>query len=574
LAFSRIETHVRDARLQALRSRRKLQAGRKRSMTTDNSIDGEFDYIIVGAGSAGCVLANRLSKDPHKRVLLLEAGGRDNWIWFHIPVGYLFAIGNPRADWMFKTEPEPGLNGRSLNYPRGKVIGGSSAINGMIYMLGQSADYDNWRQLGLPGWSWDDVRPFFRKHVDHFLKDSEHHAVGGEWRVEYPRLRWDILDAFRDAAVQYGIPAVEDFNTGDNEGICYFHINQRFGRRWSAARGFLKPVLHRKNLQLETGCLAESLTFDGKRANGVRWRQNGETRSARCRGEVILAAGAIGSPHIMMLSGIGPAAQLSKFGIPVLLDKPGVGANLHDHLQLRMIYKVSGIKTLNETYAKLFGRIGMGANYLFRRRGPMTMAPSQLGAFTRSDSTQDRANIQYHVQPLSLDKFGEPLHPFPAFTASVANVRPTSRGALTLKSADPADAPAIDPNYLATPEDRQVAADSIRVTRKIVSQPALRKYSPVEFLPGASARDDDEAALEHAAGDIGTTIFHPVGTARMGRDGDTQAVVDARLRVTGIGNLRVIDASVMPSITSGNTNSPTMMIAEKGAAMILEDQPR
>ena len=543
-------------------------------MTNKTSIDGEFDYIIVGAGSAGCVLANRLSKDPNKRVLLLEAGGRDNWIWFHIPVGYLFAIGNPRADWMFKTEAEPGLNGRSLNYPRGKVIGGSSAINGMIYMLGQSADYDNWRQLGLPGWSWDDVRPFFRKHVDHFLKDSEHHAVGGEWRVEYPRLRWDILDAFRDAAVQYGIPEVKDFNTGDNEGICYFHINQRFGRRWSAARGFLKPVLHRKNLQLETGCLAESLTFDGKRANGVRWRQNGETRSARCRGEVILAAGAIGSPHIMMLSGIGPAAELSKFGIPVLLDKPGVGANLHDHLQLRMIYKVSGIKTLNETYAKLFGRAGMGLNYLFRRRGPMTMAPSQLGAFTRSDSTQDRANIQYHVQPLSLDKFGEPLHPFPAFTASVTNVRPTSRGALTLKSADPADAPAIKPNYLATPEDRQVAADSIRVTRRIVSQPALRKYSPVEFLPGASARDGDETALEKAAGDIGTTIFHPVGTARMGRDGDAMAVVDARLRVTGIGNLRVIDASVMPSITSGNTNSPTMMIAEKGAAMILEDQPR
>src|SRR6185312_1510233 len=344
--------------------------------------------------------------------------------------------------------------------------------------------------------------------------------------------------------VQYGIPAVQDFNTGDNEGICYFHINQRLGRRWSAARGFLKPVLHRKNLQLETGCLAENLTFDGKRANGVRWRQNGETRSARCRGEVILAAGAIGSPHIMMLSGIGPAAQLSKFGIPVLLDKPGVGANLHDHLQLRMIYKVSGIKTLNETYGKLFGRAGMGLNYLFRRRGPMTMAPSQLGAFTRSDSTQDRANIQYHVQPLSLDKFGEPLHPFPAFTASVTNVRPTSRGTLTLKSRDPSQAPAISPNYLATPEDRRVAADSIRVTRRIVTQPALRKYSPVEYLPGASAHDDDDA----------------------------RAVVDARLRVIGIDRLRVVDASVMPSITSGNTNSPTMMIAEKGSAMILEDQ--
>jgi choline dehydrogenase-like flavoprotein len=535
-------------------------------------IEGEFDYIVVGAGSAGCVLANRLSADPANRVLLLEAGGRDNWVWFHIPVGYLFAIGNPRADWMLKTEPEPGLNGRSLNYPRGKVIGGSSAINGMIYMLGQATDYDQWRQLGLPGWAWDDVRPYFRKHVDHFLGSGQH-AAGGEWRVEQPRLRWDILDAFREAAIQYGIPAVDDFNTGDNEGICYFHVNQKRGRRWSAARGFLKPALHRKNLRLETDCLAEELEFTGKRAIGVRWRQNGVARKARCRGEVILAAGSIGSPHLLMLSGVGPAAPLKKFGIPVVLDKPGVGANLHDHLQLRMIYKVSGIKTLNETYAKLAGRLAMGADYLLRRRGPMTMAPSQLGAFTHSDKTQNRANIQYHVQPLSLDKFGEPLHPFPAFTASVANIRPTSRGALTLKSADPAQPPAIAPNYLATPEDRRVAADSIRVTRKIVSQPALRKYSPVEYLPGGAIRDGDEAALEKAAGDIGTTIFHPVGTARMGRDDDARAVVDARLRVIGIERLRVIDASVMPSITSGNTNSPTMMIAEKGAAMILEDRP-
>jgi choline dehydrogenase len=533
-------------------------------------IDGEFDYIIVGAGSAGCVLANRLSADPSKRVLLLEAGLRDNWIWFHIPVGYLFAIGNPRADWMLKTEPEPGLNGRSLNYPRGKVIGGSSAINGMIYMLGQSTDYDQWRQLGLPGWSWDDVRPIFRKHVDHFLKDSEHHAVGGEWRVEYPRTHWEILDAFRDAAEQYGIPPIDDPNTGDNEGSCYFHVNQKRGRRWSAARGFLKPVLHRQNLRLETGCLVEGLTFNGKRATGVHWRQDGAPRSARARGEVILAAGAIGSPHLLMLSGVGPAAQLSKFGISVLLDRPGVGANLHDHLQLRLIYKVKGIKTLNETYATVAGRVGMGLDYLLRRRGPMTMAPSQLGAFTKSDSMQDRANIQYHVQPLSLDKFGEPLHPFPAFTASVANIRPTSRGALMLKSADPAQPPAIAPNYLSTPEDRRVAADSIRVTRAIVAQPALQKYSPVEFLPGASV-GDEEAALEKAAGDIGTTIFHPVGTARMGRADDVRAVVDARLRVIGIEALRVVDASVMPSITSGNTNSPTMMIAEKGASMILED---
>jgi choline dehydrogenase-like flavoprotein len=542
-------------------------------MTHTAPIEGEFDYIVVGAGSAGCVLANRLSADQSKRVLVLEAGGRDNWVWFHIPVGYLFAIGNPRADWMFKTEPEEGLNGRTLNYPRGKVIGGSSAINGMIYMLGQATDYDQWRQLGLSGWSWDDVRPFFRKHVDHFLGASEH-STGGEWRVEPPRVRWEILEAFREAALQYGIPPVGDFNTGHNEGVSYFHVNQKLGRRWSAARGFLKPVLHRKNLQVESGCLVEGLDFTGKHASGVRWRQNEELRSAQCRGEIILSAGAIGSPHLLMLSGIGPAAQLSQCGIPVLIDKPGVGANLQDHLQLRMIFKVSGVKTLNASYASMTGRLRMGLDYAFRRRGPMTMAPSQLGIFTKSDRTQDRANIQYHVQPLSLDRFGEPPHPFPAFTASVANLRPTSRGALTLKSNDPSVPPAIKPNYLATPEDRHVAADSIRVTRSIVAQPALKKYSPVEYRPGASVRNDDEAALEKAAGDIGTTIFHPVGTARMGRDDDTRAVVDARLRVMGCDGLRVIDASVMPSITSGNTNSPTMMIAEKGAAMILQDAKR
>ncbi len=539
-------------------------------MSNVSPIEGEFDYIIVGAGSAGCVLANRLSADPSNRVLLLEAGGRDNWIWFHIPVGYLFAIGNPRADWLMKTEPEEGLNGRSLNYPRGKVVGGSSAINGMIYMLGQGTDYDQWRQLGLPGWSWDDVRPIFRKHVDHFL-GADGHAAGGEWRVEYPRTHWEILDAFMAAANQYGIPTVKDFNTGDNEGACYFHVNQKRGRRWSSARGFLKPVLHRTNLKLETGCMVEGLEFSGKRVVGVRWRQNGVARSARSRGEVILSAGAINSPQLMMLSGVGPAAQLAQFGIPVLLDRPGVGQNLHDHLQLRMIYKVKGVKTLNESYPKLLARLGMGVDYVLRRRGPMTMAPSQLGLFTRSDPTQDRANIQYHVQPLSLSKFGEPLHPFPAFTASVCNVRPSSRGALTLKSTDPSVPPAIKPNYLATPDDRRIAADSLRVTRRIVSQPALQKYEPVEYLPGAQVRDDDEAALEKAAGDVGTTIFHPVGTARMGRDDDPNAVVDARLRVIGLEGLRVIDASVMPSITSGNTNSPTIMIAEKGAAMILED---
>src|SRR5262245_58509424 len=537
-------------------------------------IEGHFDYIVVGAGSAGCVLANRLSADPTKRVLLLEAGGRDNWIWFHVPVGYLFAIGNPRSDWMFRTEAVPGLNGRSLAYPRGKVLGGSSAINAMIYMRGQAADYDHWRQLGLAGWGWDDVRVLFRKQVDHFLKNSEHHGVGGEWRVEYPRVRWDITDAFREAAAQYGIPKVEDFNTGDNEGSGYFHVNQKRGRRWSAARGFLKPVMKRTNLRVETGCLAESIMFEGRRATGVRYRQNGVTKLARCRGEVVLAAGSVGSIQLMLLSGVGPAAQLQDLNIPVVLDRPGVGENLQDHLQLRLIYKVSGVRTLNEVYRSVFGRAAMGLDYAIRRRGPLTMAPSQLGAFTRSNPRQERPNIQFHVQPLSLDKFGDPLHPFPAFTASVANLRPTSRGFIRLRSGDPADKPVIQPNYLSTYQDRRVAADSIRVTRAIVAQPALQRFSPVEYLPGEAVSGDDDNVLAKAAGDIGTTIFHPVGTAKMGRKEDPFAVVHERLRVIGMEGLRVVDASIMPTITSGNTNSPTIMIAEKGAEMIVQDARR
>jgi choline dehydrogenase len=535
------------------------------------AIAGDYDYIIVGAGSAGCLLANRLSADADKRVLVLEAGGRDNWIWFHIPVGYLFAIGNPRSDWMFKTEPEPGLSGRSLNYPRGKVIGGSSAINAMIYMRGQAADYDHWRQLGLAGWGWDDVLPFFKRHENHFLGESEAHAVGGEWPVSAPRVRWDLLDAFRAAAEQAGIKSIPDFNRGDNEGCCVFHVNQKRGRRVSTARAFLRPALHRANLRLETSCLAEGLIFDGKRAAGVRWRQNGVARSARCRGEVILAAGSIGSTQILLLSGIGPAAHLREHGIDVVADRPGVGSNLQDHLQLRLIYKVDGITTLNERYHSRFGFAGMLAEYALLRRGPLTMAPSQLGLFTRSDRDQERANLQYHVQPLSLDRFGEPLHKFPAFTASVCNVRPTSRGAVRLRSRNPADAPAIGPNYLSTDEDRRIAVAAIRLTRHIAAQPALAPFHPDEYLPGPAVRNDDDAALLKAAGDIGTTIFHPIGTAKMGLASDPMMVVDGRLRVAGIERLRVIDASVMPTITSGNTNAPTMMIAEKGAAMLRED---
>jgi len=540
-------------------------------MAEPEPIEGEYDYIVVGAGSAGCLLANRLSADSGKRVLVLEAGGYDNWIWFHIPVGYLFAIGNPRSDWCFKTEAEAGLNGRSLSYPRGKAIGGSSAINAMIYMRGQAADYDHWRQLGLAGWSWDDVLPYFKKHENSFLGESELHGVGGELRIEAPRVHWDLLDAFRAAAAQANIKSVSDFNTGDNEGCCAFHVNQKRGRRWSAATAFLKPVLHRGNLRLETKCLVEGIDFDGRRAVGVRWRQDGRLRSARCNGEIVLAAGAIGSPQLLLLSGIGPARHLQDQGIAIVADRPGVGGNLQDHLELRLIYKVDGITTLNERYHAPLGLARMLAEYVLFRRGPLTMAPSQLGLFTRSDAAQERANLQFHVQPLSLDRFGEPLHRFPAFTASVANVRPTSRGYVRLRGRDPAAAPAIQPNYLSTDEDREVAIKAIRLTRRIVAQPALAPYHPAEYLPGERVHDNDEQALMKAAGDIGTTIFHPVGTAKMGLASDPAMVVDERLRVAGVERLRVVDASVMPTITSGNTNAPTMMIAEKGAAMIRAD---
>jgi choline dehydrogenase len=533
-------------------------------------LEGDFDFIVIGAGTAGCIVANRLSADPTKRVLILEAGGHDNWIWFHIPVGYLFAIGNPRSDWMFRTEAEPGLNGRSLAYPRGKVIGGCSAINAMISMRGQAADYDHWRQLGLSGWGYDDVLPAFKRLEDHFLGASEHHGIGGGWRIEAPRVTWTILDAVGEAAEEMGIEKIPDFNTGNNEGVSYFHVNQKRGRRWSSARGFLKPALTRPNLRLETKVMVDRLIIENGRAVGVRFSQAGDTIEARSKGEVILCAGAIGSVQLLHRSGIGPADWLGALGIDIVRDTPGVGRNLQDHLQQRAIYKVFGVRTLNETYWSLPRRATMGLDYSFRRRGPLTMAPSQLGIFTRSDTTRERANIQFHVQPLSLDKFGDPLHRFPAVTVSACNLQPTSRGTVRLRSADPTQAPIIAPNYLSTDADRQVAADAIRTTRRLMRQKALSRYRPSEFLPGPSVGDDD-ASLAKAAGDIGTTIFHPVGTAKMGTKTDPMAVVDERLRFFGIAGLRVADASIMPTITSGNTNTPTAMIAEKGAAMILQD---
>ncbi|MDR5763722.1 MULTISPECIES: GMC family oxidoreductase [unclassified Caballeronia] len=537
-------------------------------------LEGEFDYIVVGAGTAGCVLANRLTEDPDVNVLLLEAGGKDDYHWIHIPVGYLYCIGNPRTDWLYKTQAEPGLNGRALSYPRGRVLGGCSSINGMIYMRGQREDYDDWAHVsGDPNWSWDSVLPIFKRSEDHHGGGNQWHGAGGEWRVEKQRLKWKILETFAKAAQQSGIPATDDFNRGDNTGVGYFEVNQRGGIRWNAAKAFLREAMKRPNLTTITGAHTQRLVFEGARCVGVEYRGGDVDYIARARCEVILSAGAVNSPQILELSGIGNGARLQRLGIDVVKSLRGVGENLQDHLQLRMAYKVNGVRTLNTLSAHWWGKLFIGMQYALLRSGPMSMAPSQLGAFAKSnpdDASIKRPDVQYHVQPLSLERFGEPLHAFNAFTASVCNLRPTSRGSVHIESPDAHAAPLIAPNYLSTDRDREVAANALRLTRRIAGAPALARYAPEEILPGNQFQTQEE--LVEAAGKVGTTIFHPVGTCRMGTDNDPGAVVDSRLCVIGVRGLRVVDASVMPTITSGNTNSPTLMIAERASDMIREDR--
>jgi choline dehydrogenase len=527
-------------------------------------VEGRYDYIVVGAGTAGCVLANRLTADGSTRVLLLEAGGSDNYHWVHIPVGYLYCIGNPRTDWMMKTAAEPGLNGRSIAYPRGKLLGGCTSVNGMIYMRGQAADYDRWRQMGNTGWGWDDVLPWFLKSEDHHGGRTGMHGAGGEWKVSKQRLKWDILLAVQEAAREFGIEPRADFNDGDNEGSGFFEVNQRRGVRWNAAKGFLRPALKRPNLRLVTDALTESLVMEGRRVVGVRYRHAGRTVEARADAEVLLAAGSINSPKLLELSGIGRPDVLRGLGIEVAHESPGVGENLQDHLQIRTVYKITGAKTLNSAFNSLIGKAGIALEYALMRSGPMSMAPSQFGMFTKSDPSRGTPDLEYHVQPLSTDKLGDPLHPFPAITVSVCNLRPESTGSVHAATPDPAEQPDIRLNYLSAQADRDVALKAVRQARRIMTARHLERYAPQEILPGPAVRGDTE--LLEAIGNIATTIFHPVGTCRMGRD--ETAVVDPQLRVHGVGGLRVVDASIMPRIVSGNTASPVVMIAEKAADMI------
>ncbi len=529
----------------------------------------KFDYIIIGAGSAGCVLTNRIINSGKYNVLLIEAGGNDSYPWIHIPVGYYKTMHNPKTDWCYKTEPDETMENVSIPYPRGKTLGGSSSINGLLYIRGQEQDYNLWRQLGNKGWSWNDVLPYFKKSENQERGKDDFHGIGGPLSVSDQRIKLDILNVFMNAAKEVGIPTVDDFNKGDNFGCGYFQVTEKNGLRCSAAVGYLNPIKKNKNLKIETNCHVKKINFNSHIAESVTYYKGNEEFTVKVNKEIILSAGSIGSPQILQTSGIGDAQNLSKFGINITQNLKGVGKNLQDHLMFRPVYKVKNIKTLNKKINSIFGKLLIGAEYIFLRKGPMTMGASQLCGFAKSDKNKETPNLQFHIQPISTDKLGgSNLHNFDAFTPTVANIRPTSRGEITITSADSRDNPKIKMNYLSTQEDRKVAADGIRLIRKIVMETnEFKKFEPEEFRPGGNFQSDEE--IVKASSHFAQTIFHPVGTCKMGND--DESVVSDKLKVHGISNLRVIDASIMPNITSGNTNAPTIMIAEKGADMILNN---